>query len=167
MQLDMENSGHPVELAFAPGIPFGAHLSGAELDGKTIGARLEEHAQDTHAGLTFVMPNGKSHCVIRYDGGVELAVNDADPLVGEASTGVKLVSVTYRGQSLVVEADVAQPGSAIGLRTSATPLQVRGATLRPKSGDWYELLVDPAGSEGYHRVEVVVKLSGRQVAGKS
>jgi glycogen debranching enzyme len=167
MQLDMENSGHPVELAFAPEIPFGAHLSGAELDGKALDVRREEHAQDTHARLTFVMPAGNSHCVIRYDGGVELAVNDPDPQVGEASTGVKIVSVAYREQSLVVEADVARPGSAIGLRTSATPLQVRGATLRPKSGDWYELLVDPPRSEGYHRVEVVVKLSGRQVAGKS
>ena len=77
LELETENSGSPVDLLWAPEIPLGAHLSGAELDGKPINVRREEHAQDTHATLNFKVPHGKSHCLIRYEGGVLLSVSGA------------------------------------------------------------------------------------------
>ncbi len=60
LELETENSGSPVDLLFAPEIPLGAHLSGAELDGKPIDVRREEHAQDTHATLKLRFPPGKA-----------------------------------------------------------------------------------------------------------
>ena len=166
MELRMQNSGRPVAMAFSPEIPFGAQLNGAQLDGKTIAARREEHAQDTHAALTFIVPTGSSRCLVRYQGGVEIAVNNAAPWPGEASAGVKIVSISYQGRNLVIEADVAQPGSTIALRTSESPLQVQGARLSPAEGDWNQLTLDSAGGEGYHRDKVVVIWRTSQVAVK-
>ncbi len=65
LELETENSGGPIELLFSPEIPLGAHLSGAELDGKPKDVRMEEHAQDTHATLNLQLPAGKSHCLVR------------------------------------------------------------------------------------------------------
>ena len=156
MELRIQNSGRPVPVDFSPEIPFGAQLTGAELEGKSIPARREEHAQDTHAALTFVVPTGSSRCLVRYQGGVEIAVNDAVPLEGEASTGVKIISIAYQEHNLVIEADVARPGSTIALRTRESPSQVQGGTLTPDTGHWYELRLDSPPADGYHRVKVVV-----------
>ena len=164
LKLETENSGGPVELHFSPEIPFGARLDGAELDGKSIAVHNEEHAQDTHAALTFVLPSGKSRCLVRYEGGVWLDVKDPAPLVGDGSKGVKIASVGYKGPNLVVEADVTDqvPGSTIQLGTSQKPLQVHGATLRPLSDGWYDLLLNPGSAAGYRRVEVVVDFAPRR-----
>jgi glycogen debranching enzyme len=167
LELETENSGSPVDLLWAPEIPLGAHLSGAQLDGKPINVRLEEHAQDTHATLTFKVPHGKSHCLIRYEGGVLLSVSDAAPLLGEPSKQIKITSVAYKPASLVVDADVSRdaPNSTVELRTNEKVLNVRGAKLRLVSDGVYELLVDPEGNPGpeagYRHTEIVVDFVAR------
>jgi len=168
LQLEMENSGNPVDLLWAPEIPLGAHLSGAELDGKSINVQREEHAQDTHAILNFKVPNGKSRCLIRYEGGVLLSVSEASPLVGEPSKQIKITSVAYKPASLVVDADVSSdaPNATIELRTDQKVLKVRGAKLTLISGGVYDLVVDPAGNTGpaagqYGHTKIVVDFVGK------
>ncbi len=168
LELETENSGSPVDLLWAPQIPLGAHLSGAELDGKSINVRQEEHAQDTHAALNFKVPHGKSHCLIRYEGGVLLSVSGAAPLVGEPSKQIKITSVTYKPASVVVDADVSRdaPNSTIELRTDQKVLKVRGAKLTPVSDGVYELVVEPAGNTGpapgqYGHTEIVVDFASK------
>jgi glycogen debranching enzyme len=168
LELETENSGSPVELLWAPEIPLGAHLSGAELDGKPVHALTEEHAQDTHATLKFTVPHGKSHCLIRYEGGVLLSVSGAAPLLGEPSQRIKITSVAYKPASLVVDADVSRDAtnSTIELRTDQKVLKVRGAKLRLASDGVYDLLVDPAGNPGtaagqYGHTEIVVDFVAR------
>jgi glycogen debranching enzyme len=168
LELEMENSGSPVDLLWAPEIPFGAHLSGAELDGKPVHALREEHAQDTHATLKFTVPHGKSHCLIRYEGGVSLSVPPASPLLGEPSKQIKITSVAYNAASLVLDADVSRDAlnSTIELRTDEKVLKVRGAKLTLVSDGIYDLLVDlpgnstPAAGE-YRHTEIVVDLLAR------
>jgi hypothetical protein len=168
LQLETENSGSDVELLWAPEISLGAHLSGAELDGKSINVRQEQHPQDSHAILNFTVPHGKSHCLIRYEGGVLLSVSGAAPLVGEPSKQIKITSVAYKPASLVVDADVSPdaPNSTIELRTDQKILKVRGANLTPVAGGVYVLVVDlpgntaPAASQ-YRHTEIVVDLAAR------
>jgi glycogen debranching enzyme len=155
LDLETENSGRSVELLWAPEIPLGAHLSGAELDGKSINARKEEHAQDTHATVSFPVPQGKSHCLIRFEGGVSVGVKSPAPLVGEASKTIKITSVVYKSTTLVVGADVAQPGT-IELRTNEKPLRVHGAKLNSVSDGVYDLMIDPPSNAGYRHIEVTV-----------
>jgi glycogen debranching enzyme len=168
LELETENFGSPVDLLWAPEIPLGAHLSGAELEGKSINVREEEHAQDTHATLNFKVPHGKSHCLIRYEGGVLLSVSGAAPLLGEPSKQIKITSVTYKPASLLVEAEVSPdaPNSTIELRTEQKNLKVHGAKLTPVSDGLYDLVVDPAGNPSpaagkYRPAEIVVDLVAR------
>jgi glycogen debranching enzyme len=168
LQLETENSGNPVDLLWAPEIPLGAHLSGAELDGESINVRPEEYVQDTHATLNLKIPHGKSHCLIRYEGGVLLNVREANPLVGEASKQIKITSVAYKPANLVVDADVSRdaPNATIELRTDQKVLKASGAKLRLASDGLYDLLidlpgnVDPAANE-YRHARIVVDFSSR------
>ena len=168
LQLETENSGSPVGLLWAPEIPLGAHLSGAELGSKSINVRPEEHAQDSHAILNFKVPHGKSHCLIRYEGGVLITAGGAAPLVGEPSKQIKITSVAYKPASLVVDADVSRdaPNSTIELRTGQKVLKVRGAKPTLVSSGLYDLVVDPAGNTGpsasqYRHTEIVVDFVAR------
>jgi glycogen debranching enzyme len=163
LQLETQNSGGSFDLLWAPEIPLGAHLSGAELNGKSINVRTEEHAQDTHAALSFKVPHGESRCLIRYEGGVLLSVSGAASLVGEPSTQVKITSVAYKAASLVLDADVSPdaPNSTIELRTDEKPLKVRGAKLKLASAGVYDLLIDLPGNAGhaaneYRHAKIVV-----------
>jgi glycogen debranching enzyme len=172
LELQIDNSGGPIELVFSPEIPLGAHLRGAELDGKRVDVQTQENAQDEHANLRFTVPAGKSHCAIRYEGGVSLSAGSSAPLLGDRSKGIKIISVAYKPGSLVVNADVSQdgPASTIELRTNEEPLQARGAKLRSVAKGTYELIIDPlipGGSPAtdYRGVQIVVDFSAR--VGKS
>jgi hypothetical protein len=172
LELQTDNSGGPIELVFAPEVPLGAHLRGAELDGKHVDAQVQENAQDEHANLRFAVSPGKSHCLLRYEGGVSLSVSRPAPLLGEPSKRIKIISAAYKPGSLVVIADVSQDGSAIELRTKEKPLRVRGAELRAVSDERYELTVEPlaAGAHNantnstlgdYRHIEIIVDFASR------
>jgi glycogen debranching enzyme len=174
LQLQTENSGSPVKLLFSPQIPTGAHLNGADVDGKPVHARLDAHEQDTHATVTFTLPKGKSQCLIRYEGGVSVSVRQPEPLVGESSKAIKLTAVTYQAANLVLKADVLQgaTNSTIELRTTEKPLQAHGAQLTPVSPGLYDLTVDPVAKEmdqagaapEFRHIQIVVDFAHR--AGK-
>ena len=172
LELQIDNSGGPTELVFAPEVPLGAHLSGAELDGKHVDVQTQQNAQDEHANLQFTLPPGKSHCLISYEGGVSLSAGSPAPLLGEPSKGIKIISVAYKPGSLLVNADVSQDGSAstIELRTNEKPLRAHGAELKSVAKSTYKLNVDPSTSGGsspteYRHIQIVVDFSGR--VGKS
>jgi glycogen debranching enzyme len=174
LQLQTENSGSPVKLLFSPQIPTGARLSGAEVDGKPVHARLDAHEQDTHATVTFTLPKGKSQCLIRYEGGVSVSVRQPEPLVGDSSKAIKLTTVTYQAANLVLKADVSRDAtnSTIELRTTEKPLQAHGAELTPVSPGLYDLTVDPVAKEmdqagaapEFRHIQIVVDFARR--AGK-
>jgi glycogen debranching enzyme len=165
LELQIENKGGPLELTFAPEIPLGARLGGADLDGKPIPVHKEEHPQDTHAALSFKVHSGKSDCSIRYEGGVAIRVREPVPLVGESSKGIKLTSVTYDSKTLVLHADVRRDESsaAITLRTGDKPLRAHGAKLVAIGQDEYELAVDPGltGDAAYRHTEITVDFAGK------
>jgi hypothetical protein len=167
LELEIENYGSPVELLWAPEIPLGAHLSGAELNDKAVHPLTEEYAQDTHATMKFTVPHGTSHALIQYQGGVLLSLSGAAPLLGEPSQRIKITSVAYKRASVVVDADVSRdaPNSIIELRTGQKVQQVRGAKLSPISDGVYDLLVDPAGNPGpagpYRHTQIVVDFAGK------
>jgi glycogen debranching enzyme len=180
LELQIDNSGGPIELVFSPEVPLGAHLSGAELDGKHVDVQAQVNEQDEHANLRFAVSPGKSDCLVRYEGGISLSAGSPAPLLGEPSKGIKIISAAYKPGSLVVNADVSQngPGAPIELRTMEKPLRARGAELRSVSGDRYELIVEPLTAEGntanpvpnptpgnYRHIEIIVDFSDRM--GKS
>jgi glycogen debranching enzyme len=170
LELQTENSGGPIELVFSPEIPLGAHLRGAELNGKHVDAQAQENAQDEHATLRFTVSPGKSHCLVHFEGGVSLSLHSPAPLLGEPSQGIKIISTVYKPGSLVVNADVSQesPLAPIELRTDEEPLQAHGAKLTSVAKGTYELIVDPSTATAnnanptpgdYRHVEITVDFS--------
>jgi glycogen debranching enzyme len=163
LDLNAENSGRSVELHYSPEIPIGAHLGGADLNGKPLTAHIEDHPQDTHATVTFPLPAGKSHCLIRYQGGFSVNVKNPVPLQGDASRGVRITSVTYKEGRLAVQFDVSGEG-IVELQTSERPLKTSGAQLTRIADDLYDLTVpfiDGAEKvthlpDGYRHTEVII-----------
>jgi hypothetical protein len=156
LELQTENSGGPIELAFSPEIPLGAHLRGADLDGKPLAA---------HATISFRLSPGKTRCLLHFEGGVSLSVQSPAPLLGEPSKGIKIISAIYKPGSLVVNADVSQDGASIELRTKEKPLHAHEAELKLISGDVYELIVERSATAGkpgdYRHIEITVDFSAK------
>ena len=167
LDLEIENSGGPVALVFSPEIPLGAEHLRAQWNGKAMNARIEPNPQDAHAIVTVTVPNGKSHCVLRYQGGVSVDVRPSSPLVGDASQGIKIVSAVYTAKRLSILADVSPNAAAstIELRTTDKPAEVQGAKLTLVSPPMYQLAVNPpdTGSsalpDGYRRAQITVSLA--------
>ena len=175
--LAAENSGAPVELHFSPEIPLGARLLGAQWNGRPVRIESETHPQDMHAAFTVMLPGGKSRGLVRYTGGVSISVTGPAPQAGESSRSIKLTSVTLKGDSLVLGADVprlAALESSIALRTGEEPTAVHGATLNDVSPGVYSLIpsLPPGALERgidsvatpYQHMEITVELAPR--AGK-
>ncbi len=163
LELQTENSGSPIELIFSPEIPLGAHLRGAELDGKHVAAQTQENPQDEHATLSFTVPTGPSRCLLRYEGGISISLINPTPLLGEPSKAIKIISTAYKPGSLIVNADVSPDGSVIELRTQEKPLHARGAELKPISDGAYDLIVEPMTTpennptpRGYRQIQITV-----------
>jgi hypothetical protein len=166
LELQTENSGGPIELIFSPEIPLGAHVRGADLDGKHL---------DAQADLRFRLPPGKSRCLLHFEGGVSLSVQTPAPLLGEPSKATKIISAIYKPGSLVVNADVSQDSAPIELRTKEKPLQAHGAELKLISDDVYELIVERPPTAGtnlnptrdlkpgdYRHIEITVDFSAKR-----
>ncbi|HVJ09492.1 MAG TPA: hypothetical protein VM554_14025 [Acidisarcina sp.] len=164
LELTVENEGAPLALRFAPEIPLGARLEGALLNGKQVRATLESHDQDSHAVMDLQIPHGKTHCSIRYQGGVSIGVSQRALLAGEPSRGIKITDVRYKGDRLVIQADATGFEATIFLRTTEKIVRVTGAELHPLSNGSAELAIVPAADSAaspstYRHVEVVVNFS--------
>lgn len=91
--LEIANSGDPIHLVYSPEIPLGAHLTGATWNGKPIPVRLEEHSQDSHAQVELDVPHGTGHLTLGYEGGVSLILPRVEPLIGESSHAMKVLTI--------------------------------------------------------------------------
>jgi mannosylglycerate hydrolase MGH1-like protein len=147
LNLKAENSGKPLDLTFSPQIPLGAHALQAEWNTQSIAVHKEDHPQDTHATLHVSLPTGNSHGLLRYTGGVSVSVSAPEPLVGEASHGIRITSVRWQRTTLSIGAEVPElslPGASMTLWSNEPPISARGATLTPVSAGVYHLSIPPA-----------------------
>ncbi|MGC1869735.1 MAG: hypothetical protein WA700_02145 [Acidobacteriaceae bacterium] len=161
--LEAINSGDPIHLVYSPEIPLGSALKGARFNGKSIQARLEQHAEDEHATVDFELPHGTSHVTLKYSGGVSLVLRQVDPLLGNPSHAMKLIDVKLNGSTYTVEAQVdSSQSSNFQLRTGRKIIDVHGATWKAISPETYEFTVPPTDTSHspgkYHLVEIVVEL---------
>jgi hypothetical protein len=165
LKLRLQNDGAPVEMVFDPEIPLGAKLLNARLGGRIITARLERHAQDTHARAEFTLPRGITSLVVRYAGGVSLISDPPQLKIGDPSRAIKITGVYLNDASLTVGFD-ARPSvdSGFEIRTPWTIQNVRGATFKRVGPGLYRFAVVQSASDAdaYHHGEVIVTLSGNK-----
>jgi hypothetical protein len=161
VDLDLRNTGEPVEVEFHPEIPLGAEVVDAQCDGAKPTAGVTSQAQDTHAQLKFTAARGESHCHLRLVGGVSIVLPAPAAQIGDPSTGIKLTRLHLQGHELVLEADVHARGvDHLRLQTPWKIKSIRGATFKAVPNSAYEIQLprrSPQQADGYAnaRVDVV------------
>jgi glycogen debranching enzyme len=134
-------SGGAVHVSFAPQIALGADMVHAILDGRTIPATVDRHAQDEHARVELDIPAGKSVlCAVKYGGGVQLVIPVHRPMIGDVSQGLKLIGAHLDAKHLTLDADVLSPEeSSIEIRTPWKIGTVQGGSATPLDLGWTRL----------------------------
>ena len=163
LTLTIDNLAAPFQFEFTPEIPLGAQIGAAELDHRPITVALEAHPQETDARVLFDAPHGRSELHIDWHGGVQVIAESPAPLVGMASSGVRIVNVHLEGDVLTIEADVPRDrASHIQLQTEWGIVKAEGATAQPAGDGHFELTFaaspDAAPSEPYRRAKAQVQL---------
>jgi hypothetical protein len=143
IRLQIENSGEPMQMTFAPQIPLGATLGDVKWARRTISAGIEQHPQDTHARVELTVPHGSSSVTMSHAGGVSIVSPPSPPLVGEASTGLKIVGLQMHSRLLTVELDHARTGASFELHTRWRVASARGASVAPVAPDIYRFTIAP------------------------
>lgn len=147
VELDLSNAGAPVNVVFAPEVPFGARLVRSTLGKKPIPASQELNSADTHARVELEVPHGESHLSIQYAGGASLFSPRSHAVVGNPSSGVKITSAKLRERKLTLGVDfVPSSISTVELRTPWNISNVQGAALQPLSPGLYLLRLRPSSS---------------------
>jgi hypothetical protein len=164
--LTVTNRGRPASFVFDPELPLGARLLGSECGNRRVANSMERNAQDQHVRLAFTMPQGTTHCVIRFQGGVELISPHLVPLLGSSSTGIKITSIELSDKSLSVEADVNDAGAAsFEIVTPWKSASAEGGTIHQIGSDLYQVDLDRAGtasdSFGYSHRRAVVRFAAK------
>ncbi len=159
--LEIGNQGSTAAVAFQPEIPLGAHLLGAEFQGRTVTVHTSESAADEHAQLEIEAPPGASHCHLRFQGGVSIIPSRDVPHLGDPSTGMKITHVSFGQRVLSVDADVNSSGNAaFRVQTPWKIAGVKGGAVRSLSDALYEITMQrpsmPGNLFGYAHAHVEI-----------
>lgn len=170
VDLEIRNEGNATKILFEPQVPMGAHLLGAEFQGRAITADTEVFSEDEHAKVTLDVPAGISHCHLRLEGGISLILNRPMPHIGDPSTEMKLINLHLQDRTLSIEADLHPHGNAtFRVRTPWKITSHERATVRALPGDQYEITMVPGSAPGpapvnrvgYTRTRIELTFAGK------
>jgi glycogen debranching enzyme len=158
IDLEIKNDGSATKMLFEPQIPLGAHLLGAEFQGRAIAADAELFSEDEHAKVTLDVPSGISHCHLQWEGGISIILNRAILHIGDPSTEMKLINLHLQDQTLSIDADIHPHGNAtFRIRTPWKIASQEGASIRSLPDGQYEITmtrgsaqVNPVGYSHAH-----------------
>lgn len=161
LTLTIDNPGPDCSLVFSPELPLGAHLGAANFRSQPLDVKVEQYAQETDARVELIVPHGSSQLHLAMQGGVSILPQLTPPILGEESTGIRMIETNLAGNSLTLEVDVRSDRvSRIQMETAWEVASVKGATLAP-AGDGVFMLTIPRGNEkpakeAYRRAVVTV-----------
>ena len=163
VSITVTNNGGAVKMIFDPEIPLGATVSSAECGNRSLNAVPEVNPEDQHARLQFTAGPGSTKCSIAYQGGVTVIPPRTIPHVGDASRGIKIISVTLHQQQLAIEADVNADGPQfVEMRTPWKPGSADGGSVVLESDGLYRIAFNAGGapdSYGYSHRTVTVEFA--------
>ncbi len=161
LTVHIENSSEPVHLLYSPEIPLGARSLTATQGTKKLAARITVHEQDAHALLQFDVPRGNSEITLRYQDGISLVLPTAHPMIGDASSGMKVTSVSLNGDVLHLGIDlVPERSNKLEVRTSRAIQNARDAIVEKLSDGKYMLSIQsadakPTGEYRHQEIEIM------------
>jgi len=165
IRLQIHNEGLPVTLVFAPEIPLGAKLLGAQLGSRPVVAAIEQHPQDTHARVEFNLPHGDASLAVNYIGGVAIVASAPNLAIGDSSKAIKITGTNLTGRVYTVDFDyLPSAGAAFEVHTPWRVEKAQGATFETVSPALYRLTVNvltrEVGSVPYQQGQVILTLAG-------
>jgi hypothetical protein len=145
LTLHIENPGEPVQLLYSPALPLGARDVTAKDGTQMLPVHVAKNEQDLHAVLHVEIPHGGNDIEVNYKGGISLvARNDSDPIVGEPSSSLKLISLALDGDVLHLGVDlVGERSNRLEIITDRTIANASNALLNKLSPDTYEISIQP------------------------
>jgi len=160
MTLRVQNDGSPLTMVFEPELPLGAKILTARIGERDIAASVEQQPQDTHGRVEFDVPRGATLLRIEYSGGVAIVPAAPRPVVGEASSTMKIIGVSRQDRAYTVEIDhAAAAPTYFELRTTWQIESVEGAKVETLAPSSYGLTIaaTPGAPKGtYQRSKVLV-----------
>jgi hypothetical protein len=165
LDLDVRNDGPPVRLLYQPHLPLGAHLTEVDVNGRTVKADMRQFPSEDQAHLEIEVPAGSVHCLLRFTGGASILPQPDQLQVGSESTGMKIRSVKWSGQSLLVDGDFSTSTDTVfELKTLLRVIRAHGAMVRALKEGIYELTVQPANlpesRSGYRFSQIKIDFTG-------
>lgn len=162
IRLRMQNAGAPVQMVFAPELPFGATLRGVQIGNRSIDAKLEQNPQDTHAKVDFTLAAGSTLLTLDYRGGIAIVAPSWRPAIGEPSGAIKITKLSLTGRVFVIELDhLLSASSSFELRTPWLIKDIQGAALEPVGPSVYRVTISArtrgAESHRYQRSKVILR----------
>ena len=161
LALHVDNPGDPFQLEFAPDLPLGATLDKAVFDDHAIAATIENHPQQTIAKVVLDAPHGSSELHVDFAGGISVLVETPAPMLGDRSTGVRIVDVHLDGALLNIDADVpTDRASQLQIETTRKIAGVIGADLRQMESTLLNLtfVATPNASAPYRRAHATLEM---------
>lgn len=127
-------------ISFVPEIPLGAVAIHATVDGRSVPAAVEQHAEDEHARVEIELPRGTAHCRIVYRGGVRILPPAPNPSIGEPSRALKLTAIGLHDDQLDLDADLlSAEQTSMEIETPWAISAVDGGAATPLGSDLYRV----------------------------
>jgi glycogen debranching enzyme len=172
IELAVENTGPAVSIEFRPEIPLGAAEVAASAESEQrkptrLRADVEQDAQDEDVVTAFTTEQGDTRCLIHFHGGVQVSVPHPQLRIGDSSTGLRIVDVNLKSQTLSITAYVKRAGEAhFNLRTAWKLADAKGARAESREGNVYRMALqipeDAISSpEGYAKVTAELRFENR------
>lgn len=164
LSVRIENMGDAVHLNYSPAIPLGTQNIISRINGRKLAAHVEKYGEEQHVNLQVDIPRGASDITLHYDDEIGVVMPVKEPLVGEASSTMKLTSLGFEKNTLTLEVDVTgTQANTVKLITRRTIKSVSNASFEKLSNDAYELGIVPsktAKDDAYHHEHVEVVFDG-------
>lgn len=156
----IETGDGSLHLRFDPSIPLGARIESATACGHRAAVRLEPHAEDEHAFLDLVVPQGSCDVSIAYRDGVGVSMPPANPLLGNPSRGAELTSVRLDNDTLHLDLDVIPNiENKLWIHTQNQVVGTTTAAVKKINPTLYELVIAPSeDTSTYRHLQISLKL---------
>jgi hypothetical protein len=162
LTLGIDNPGDPFQFEFAPDLPLGAKLRSAILNDHPIAGIVESFPQQTNAKIVLNAPHGRSELHLEIDGGVSVIVDAPHPILGDPSTGIRIIDVHLDGTLLSIDADVpTDRASYLQLQSAWKMTSAGGGTVQPIAPGLVKLAFAAArdASATYRRAHATLKIT--------